>query len=590
MTPNISTLWAEALVNELICQGIRDFCIAPGSRSAPLALACAEAEAKAQTSSGNGAVKIRLHIHFDERGLAYFALGLARSSGRPAALITTSGTAVANLLPAVTEAHLTRVPLILLTADRPPELIGCGANQAIRQSGIFRDFTAGAWDMPVPTEEVPLRYVQETAARAASVTTATSLPVHLNCPFREPLYPGQGKPAGSEAQAALVRAQRSAVPAVSRFTRKPAPPEFSGELLERLSQCRLIIAGAHTTREEGQALLSLAERLGALIIPDVQSQICQDPRVLAHSDLLETEDFRILLQHAGTLLISGGHLVSGSLLRHLRTLDGTCRILLAEKHGDLLDPTFTASQLLAATPEELAHVSGALPGGSCPGEYQAILRKAAALERAVQEELFSGEVFTEAYAVRHISTCATGLLFLGNSLPIRLYGTLAAPRGNDAPRILASRGASGIDGVIAAAAGAAADTTAPATLIIGDLSALHDLNSLAMAKSSGLCVVIMNDHGGNIFSMLPGSSASVHLQRCFRLDHHHDFAPAAAMFGLEYRLITSAAELKAAYPPRERRGLLLECRIPGWEGSASVMERIRKHAGVLISGMNCGHS
>ena len=590
MTPNISTLWAEALVNELICQGIRDFCIAPGSRSAPLALACAEAAAKAQTSSGNGSVKIRLHIHFDERGLAYFALGLARSSGRPAALITTSGTAVANLLPAVTEAHLTHVPLILLTADRPPELIGCGANQAIRQSGIFRDFTAGAWDMPVPTEEVPLRCVQETATRAVSTAVTASLPVHLNCPFREPLYPDQGDPAGENQQAALERALRIAAPAVPRFSGKPAPQEITGEPLELLSRCRLIIAGAHTTREDGQALLSLAERLGALIIPDVQSQICQDPRVLLHSDLLETEDFRILLQHAGTLLISGGHLVSGSLLRHLRTLDGTCRILLAEKHGDLLDPAFTASGLLTAAPGDLARAAAALPRGSRPGEYLAILRKTAALERAVQEELQGAESFTEAHAIRQISSSATGLLFMGNSLPIRLYGTLAGPREDPAPRILASRGASGIDGVIAAAAGAAADTTAPATLIIGDLSALHDLNSLALAKSSGLCVVIMNDHGGNIFSMLPGSSASVHLQRCFRLDHHHDFAPAAAMFGLEYRLITSAAELKAAYPPRERRGMLLECRIPGWEGSASVMERIRKHAGVLISGMNCGHS
>nr|MDT0252802.1 2-succinyl-5-enolpyruvyl-6-hydroxy-3-cyclohexene-1-carboxylic-acid synthase [Endozoicomonas sp.] len=176
---NINGIWSAVLIEELWRLGVRHCCIAPGSRSAPLTFAVA--------SHG----KMTSHVHFDERGLGFFALGLAKATGQPVALVTTSGTAVANLYPAIIEAHQSGVSLVVLTADRPPELIDCGANQAIDQLGVFGAYTGARLDLPTPERAISLRWLLTSIDQSFARSCGQGLPFHINCMFREPLYPQQ---------------------------------------------------------------------------------------------------------------------------------------------------------------------------------------------------------------------------------------------------------------------------------------------------------------------------------------------------------------------------------------------------------------
>ncbi len=188
---NLSLGWARLIIEELWRLGLRDLCFAPGSRSAPLTLA----------ASQHG--QLRCHSHFDERGLGFLALGLAKRSARPVALITTSGTAVANLYPAVVEARQSGIPLIVLSADRPPELIDCGANQAIPQVGIFAGYPVFSQNLPTPTSRISPRFLLGTLDQLWLTLAQNPGPAHLNCPFAEPLYPHQGEPLPTDWQAEL---------------------------------------------------------------------------------------------------------------------------------------------------------------------------------------------------------------------------------------------------------------------------------------------------------------------------------------------------------------------------------------------------
>ncbi|MBK1727531.1 thiamine pyrophosphate-binding protein, partial [Halorhodospira neutriphila] len=184
----IPSVWADTLLQRLREHGVRDLCLAPGSRSAPLALAagrCLEA-----------GVGLRVHTHFDERGLGFYALGLSRATGRPTALITTSGTAVPNLHPALTEAAESHVPLIAVTADRPPELHGCGANQTIQQPGVFAAQCRSELRLPAPDPQLGTAWLcrRIDAALAPALAGADGGPVHINAPFREPLYAPPAQP------------------------------------------------------------------------------------------------------------------------------------------------------------------------------------------------------------------------------------------------------------------------------------------------------------------------------------------------------------------------------------------------------------
>ncbi|MBQ8706986.1 MAG: 2-succinyl-5-enolpyruvyl-6-hydroxy-3-cyclohexene-1-carboxylic-acid synthase [Succinivibrionaceae bacterium] len=558
-----NNLWAGILVEELRRGGISDFCIAPGSRSAPLAIACAENP------------HIRVHLHFDERGLAYYALGLAKATGKPVAVITTSGTAVPNLLPAVTEAFLTHAPLILLTADRPAELTDSGANQVIRQHEIFASCTIWHITMAEPCSRIDTRYVAAIAARAADSARRAALPVHLNCPFAEPLYETPDA-AAFERLKELADFAGGDRPRANRRGAESAEAEIRlhRDVAEALAGPGIILAGRLESRDEAVALLEIADHLGWQVLPDAQSQLRQSGKALMYADLLlESPGFRNAMEAMPAALIFSGRFVSRNFLRLAKGREGR-KTVMVYPYSDYPDPDFSADMLCQCSCRDfLRALRKQIPrrGGAqeAKGDLTCLLNR-------MVSALVDGfcENFSEVSVIRHISRL-TGPLMLGNSLPARIF-SLAADE-NSAGLVYSNRGASGIDGVTATAAGIAAAESHSVTLLTGDTSALHDLNSLALAASEKLCVLVINNSGGNIFATLPGAGASNHLERYFALRHSLNFRHAAAMFGLEYHPVSSLEELDAVYPPREKKAMLLECEIP-WNSTPRLVARLKEAA------------
>jgi 2-succinyl-5-enolpyruvyl-6-hydroxy-3-cyclohexene-1-carboxylate synthase len=283
-TTNINTLWTSLLIEELTRLGVSHICLSPGSRSAPLTVAAARNKHVTTT------------VYFDERGAAFFALGHARATGLPTALICTSGTAVANYLPAVVEAYHDEIPLILLTADRPSELQGCGANQTIRQIGIFGSFVRREIDLPCPDDHPDLRALLLSVRDAVAVAlSAPRGPVHINCPFREPLAP---TPSGADFSSVLSRFDdwvNSPTPLTSAKPHSAATDTHSLETLcEQLRnrQRGIVVVGTLASDTQRDAVLRLVTSLGWPALPDVTSGLrtADDEPIISHYDLLLSSD------------------------------------------------------------------------------------------------------------------------------------------------------------------------------------------------------------------------------------------------------------------------------------------------------------
>ena len=565
---NINNVWAEILIEEMYRHGITHFFIAPGSRSAPLTLACAS----------NPRIKTR--IHFDERGLCYFALGYVKASKTPAAIITTSGTAVANLLPAVAEAFLTHIPLILLTADRPQELIDCGANQAIRQPEIFKDFTTFHCSLAEPDDGINPKYVQETATKIIRKALSAGLPVHLNCPFAEPLYPNQGSEPSDEIISYLNSYRNSSEPAVKETAiTRYSSPDLSAAETERFQNPGIIMAGSLDSREKAEAVIKIAEFLNWPIYPDPQSQLRQSDHAVIYADLLlDSEDFFEKSAKSETVLIVGSHFISKNFSRLLKAMNNAWKILLTD-YDDIPDPVYAASLLIHMPVVEFAdYIINNF--SSSEKSHNTFVPSVSALNWLAESKIYiDPDQFSEPAIVRYISQNLPGSIFLGNSLPARIFSKFAK-QNSRLPMVYSNRGASGIDGITATACGIADCEKETVTLLTGDLSALHDLNSLALAADKNICIVVINNAGGNIFSVLPGARDSGYTEKFFALKHSYGFRQAAEMFNLDYRCVTSMEQLRDNYPPLVKTGILLECVIP-WNQTPELLEKIRKETAKL---------
>ncbi|SDJ88743.1 2-succinyl-5-enolpyruvyl-6-hydroxy-3-cyclohexene-1-carboxylate synthase [Ferrimonas sediminum] len=514
---DLNLLWSKLLLEELHRLGVQHVCLAPGSRSTPLTLAAAEHPG------------LTRHTHFDERGLAFMAMGLAKSSATPVAVITTSGTALANLYPAIVEASLTKVPLILLTGDRPPELIDCGANQAIIQPGIFADYCTRV-DLPTPDLAIGPQALLSQIDHAVGTSDG---PIHVNCMFREPLYP----------QAERTNFSDYLTP-VRHWLQSDAPwsplANLSQQALPTPQQCRdfangkgVIVAGTLAPEMDPHLLLSLSEALGWPLLADCQSQLRQAPGVIHHIDqLLHRPDCRQQLAEADHLLVVGARTLSKRLLsfidsqpwqRHWHWLS----------HPQRLDPNHKPKQVFVGSLELL--LKQPWPQAPHPLWCPELQQTNAQIDQLIARQ-HQGGPLTELSAMRHLSLVMPeqGQLFIGNSLPIRLFDTLAAPRAQSAP-LFTNRGASGIDGLLATAVGVGRGTGKPTVLAIGDLSLLHDLNSLAIARdcTTPMVIIAINNDGGSIFNLLPVPSDALR-QDYYRLGHGLQFAGAASQFGLPY--------------------------------------------------------
>ncbi|MEZ0374699.1 MAG: 2-succinyl-5-enolpyruvyl-6-hydroxy-3-cyclohexene-1-carboxylic-acid synthase [Candidatus Sericytochromatia bacterium] len=538
---NLNLLWTSLLIEELIRHGSNYFCLSPGSRSAPLAVAIARNP------------RANALVCYDERAAAFHALGWARATGRPAVLACTSGTAMAHYLPAIVEAAQDGVPMLILTADRPPELIDVGANQAIRQSGLYREYVRWSCDFPCPSLDVPPQWVLSTADQALyRCLEPEPGPVHLNLPFREPLAPQpQQIPAAclEGIQDWLGHGKPYCAVSGDAFS---ANSEVWDELVDRLNSTRkgLVILGKLRPAER-EGLIPLLGLLGWPVFADALSGLSLNsgltPLVPHFDQLLEAEAFRAACQPQTVLQIGGGF-VSGRLLKHLaacpprhyfQLLADTVRQdpnhqVTHRVHGKLIGNY--GQLILEAEPDP-------------DPDFGRVLQEMARKAEAVFAGLDQAEDLSEPGVARLLTQLAPAshVLMLGNSLPVREVDGFAAPR-TAALDVFANRGTSGIDGHVATAAGIAAGRRVPVTLLCGDLTLFHDLNSLHLLSriDQPVTIVVINNGGGGIFSFLPIHEHEDIFEPWFGTPHQLSFAGAASMFGLDYCLPASRSELVQA--------------------------------------------
>lgn len=531
-----------ALVDELTRAGVRHFCVCPGSRSTPLALTIARQSAA------------KLWMHLDERSAAFFALGLAKTLREPVALVCTSGTAAANFLPAVVEAFYARIPLVVITADRPHELRGVGAPQTIDQINLFGTHAKWFVDLAEP-DAAPelLRYVRTVAARAvATACRGPAGPVHVNCPYREPLLPNPSEASAAREARADGRAY-VAVTAGVRILEAALVATLAAEL--RAAPRGLIVCGPQDDPMLADGVVRLAAALGYPVLADPLSGLrCGDHDRALVLDCYDAflRDGTFVEHFAPEVVLRFGAMpTSKPLLLYLQRHRG-CRQIVVDGDGGWNEPTLLASDVIHSDGRLLCdalaaslhqHVSEDLSWANSWQAADHAARTAIMAHFETLDELFEGKVFAELAALLPDGA----LLYAGNSMPVRDLDTFFFGDKRQI-RLLANRGANGIDGVVSSALGASATGVGPTVLAIGDLSFYHDSNGLLAAKQHGLnaTIVLLNNDGGGIFSFLPQSSEQEHFEQLFGTPHGLDFRPLAEMYGARYERVTNWEAFRAA--------------------------------------------
>jgi 2-succinyl-5-enolpyruvyl-6-hydroxy-3-cyclohexene-1-carboxylate synthase len=541
---NPSTALATVLVDELMRCGLTDAVIAPGSRSAPLALALHSA------ASAPGS-PLRLHVRIDERSASFLALGLAKASGRPAAIVTTSGTAAAHCHAAVIEADEAGVPLLVLTADRPPELRGTGANQTIDQLKLYGSAVRWFCEGGVP-ENRPgqMAYWRSLACRAWSGATGNGLtfpgPVHLNLPLREPLVPGLADPAssGSAAWCEPLAGRPGGAPWTQFAPESGADVEHVPALVLDWTERGVVVAGDGTADPAG--LAALAAQAGWPLLAEPSSGARQGPAALSsYPYLLDSAAFSGA--HLPDLIISAGRPgLSRGQLALLRAAGASVRhVVLSQGPGRWSDPARTATEVAARVV-----LRGAPRQAGQSDWLQSWLAADGAARRAGDEVLAADGGLSEPLLARAVAAAlpAGGLLWAASSMPVRDLDRGMLARTD--LRVLASRGASGIDGLVSAAIGAALAHQAagggPAVALLGDLALLHDAPGLMLGPLEprpDLCLLVVNNDGGGIFSTLEQAAFPDAFERVFGTPHGADLSALAAAAGVPYSRLSQASDL-----------------------------------------------
>ncbi|MEA2297162.1 MAG: 2-succinyl-5-enolpyruvyl-6-hydroxy-3-cyclohexene-carboxylate synthase [Solirubrobacteraceae bacterium] len=507
-----------AFVDELVRCGMTDACTSPGSRNTPLVLALARKPG------------LRAHSHVDERCAGFFALGLAKASGRPAAVTCTSGTAAANLLPAVIEAHEARVPLIVLTADRPPELRDIGAGQTIDQVKLYGD--AVRWFVEVGTHEADparVRWMRGLACRAYWTALGDRPgPVHLNWPLREPLLPAApppppppGRPQGR--------------PWIARPTGARPPAA-----LELPAGARGVVVAGRSDRGLAPEIPAFAARAGYPLLADPLSGARRGPAAIAHYDaLLRHQAFRPQAE----VVIRVGDLPTSKALRAWLADQDAARQIRVSGDGSWQDPENVVGESLPGDPRAVlaAAAPAAAPAAWLDRWREADDRAGRALEEVLGDDLSEPAVARS--VGRWLGPETT--LFVAASMPIRDVESFFAVR-DDGPRVLSNRGANGIDGTISSAFGVAAAAAGPVVVLIGDVALAHDIGGLLAATrlDLSLTVVLLDNGGGGIFDFLRVAGERDVFERHVATPTGLDFARAAALYGLAHARVERLADLR----------------------------------------------
>lgn len=533
---NLSTWWGALIIEGLVAAGVALAVIAPGSRSTPLVVAAA-AHPTLQTET-----------LLDERGAAFAAMGHAKATGTPAAVICTSGTAGANMLPAVIEASTDPTPLVICTADRPPALHGTGANQTVDQADLFTPYVRGRGTTPMPVDD------ETVAASVGDVVTGlvgaarapVPGPVHLNIPFAKPLSPSV--PDGAE---------RHAPASVAASPEPPHRPTVDDAAVREITAMldgrrALIVAGPMAPwQQQRSAIAQLARKSAAPLLADPLSGLrtgahVTDTAVVASYDAICAAG--VTPQPPDVVLRFGATPTSAPLQRYLAGVEAPQVMITAGRAGN--DPHAVSDRQLIGPPgmvaaaicEELRSTRPYAPDWAGP----------AAVASGVLADAPAAGVGAVIQHVDH-ALAAGAALVIGNSMPVReldRYGR-AHPR----ERVtVGNRGASGIDGLVSTAVGVA--RTHPTTLVIGDVSLIHDIGGLLGIDRLGvdLTIVCLNDDGGAIFEMLPIAAVDPPYTEFFRTPHGLSFGHAARQFGLSYERV-SVEEFRSAFtPPRPGTG------------------------------------
>lgn len=519
---------ASVIVDELVRNGIEHVVLAPGSRSGALAMTAAAEK------------RLRLTVAIDERSAGFFAVGYAKASGQPAAVVTTSGTAVANLFPAVIEASESLTPLVIVTADRPFDLRFTGANQTIDQAEIFGRYPRFFADVPsavdVPGEAAGWRRLV-----CQAIAAAANGPVHLNLAFREPLVPASDD--GRDVAMPYRNEVAGRADGSPWDARQVALP--GGNILE-LGGRDLVVAGAGANKD----LVNGAIEIGVPVVAEAHSN-CRVPGTITTAHHLLSGDFAELRPERIVVLGRAGLSRPLSLL-----LRQVTTVVVRPVGGDPARKQLT-----------MADVSG-FALGEVDQAWTATWREAEqAARQVVDAELDRDSDLTEPRVARDLwSTVPDGaMLAVGSSMPVRDLDWFAPAR--DGVHVVSNRGASGIDGFLSLACGAAS-VREPAYGLVGDLSLLHDINGLLTTPRPNLTVVVVNNNGGGIFSFLPQAGYPDQFERVFGTPAPVDLAELIRAYGIEYQLIETVAAF-AAHLRRPASGVkVLEVRTDRTENVA----------------------
>jgi len=536
---DVTATYCATLVDEWRRLGLTDAVVSPGSRSTPMALAFAQQPG------------VRVHVVHDERSAAFTALGLGIGNGRAAALLCTSGTAAANFHPAVIEAHQAAIPMMVITADRPPELQGVGAPQTIDQRDLYG--TAVRWYCePGPAAMDGAPWWRDLARDAWIRTLGTKPgPVHLNLAFREPLI---GTPLD-------LSPAREPLPAL------PSPGAGWGVIDEELAQMAvaasgrrgIIVAGSRAAVDAAdvQAVLALADRLGWPVIADALSG-CR----VEHPAVVTTADQ--VLRHEATaerlrpeVVVRLGGLHASRVLNEWIDRSGATQVGV-DRFGLVPDPNHVLGRSFPADPAEVCGQLASSRAEPAPAEWTTWWRTAHAAARgALDGALRTGGAISEPVAAIEALAAVPdgGVLVASSSMPVRDLEWFAPAQ--DGVRVLSNRGANGIDGVTSTAVGVAL-TGAPTVLLIGDVAFLHDTNALIGANRRGvnLTIVVIDNDGGGIFSFLPQADVldREQFEQLFGTPHGLDLVAVSLAHGVAAERVTSRAGLQAALSGAGLRG------------------------------------
>ncbi|WP_188453988.1 2-succinyl-5-enolpyruvyl-6-hydroxy-3-cyclohexene-1-carboxylic-acid synthase [Virgibacillus oceani] len=534
-------------VDELVKSGLSEVVISPGSRSTPIAMTVSEHP------------EIKQWVIIDERSAAFFALGMANQNKRPVALVCTSGTAAANYFPAIVEAHYSRVPLVVITADRPHELRDVGAPQAIEQIKLYGDYVKWFHELALPEGDTKmLSYVRSKASRAVhTAKEGNAGPVHINFPVREPLIPDF-----SLANLWGENVKPGYYPTLDGDRKLQA--NQINQLADKLKSGRkgLIVCGPQTDENLVQAVVHFASAWNLPILADPLSQLRsgehhKDHVIEGFDAFLRNKSIRKQLK-PDFIIRFGAMPVSKAYLFYVKEHKDIPQFIVEENAG-YREPAGNATQFIYANPvmlcDDLVRIANDLSfNDSWLKKWQGmnLIAKKHLLAKSEKEDL------TEGNAVRYLLDVIPekSSLYVGNSMAVRDVDTFFMTTPKDIT-VLANRGANGIDGMVSSGLGAAA-LGQHVTLLLGDLSFFHDLNGLLAAKhySLNITILLINNNGGGIFSFLPQANSEKHFESLFGTPSDIEFEKAIDMYDGIYSNVSNAQDLKSAlYSSYDRKGL-----------------------------------